>query len=230
MVFRKFFLSVMTLVLVCTSLFGDSQYVVTAKDTSESIVQKTGVPWPFLIKNNPGLNSTSLSIGDKILVPDSCRVLAGETFYSLGRKWKISPNFLMQWNNISSPQQLVAGTVLYIPSQTSTAQHWPESVSPVGPQGLLKIAQFPVRKGNFYSVCDGVVLYKGNYTGLGPIILIENEKKLVFAFGNFLKSEVKYGENVKKGQKLGTLSSQSGLIFFVSQEGKPLDPFQGGSW
>ncbi|NNM55421.1 MAG: LysM peptidoglycan-binding domain-containing protein [Spirochaetales bacterium] len=232
MVFRKFLLAVMTLALVSLAGFADAaSYVVTAKDTSEVIVQKTGVPWSILKKSNPGLKKDSLSPGMTLVVPTAYRVKPGDTFYSLGRRWKISPSQLMAWNFISSPQQLVAGSILYIPPQGIKSDFfWPEPVIPQGPEGLLKMAQFPVRTGDFYSVCDGTVLYKGNYAGLGPVILIENEKKLVFAFGNFRQSEVKYGENVKKGQKLGTLSSQMGLIFFVSQEGKPLDPFQGGSW
>ena len=232
MVFRKFLLSVMTLALVSLAGFADpSPYVVTAKDTSESIVQKTGVPWAFLKKSNPGLERTALAEGTKLVVPEAYQVKPGDTFYSLGRRWKISPSQLMAWNAISSPQQLVAGSILYIPPQKLNSDlHWPETVVPQGPEGLLKMAQFPVRKGYFYSVCNGTVLYKGDYAGLGPVILIENEKNLVFAFGNFQQSEVKYGENVKKGQKLGTLSSQMGLIFFVSQKGKPLDPFQGGFW
>ena len=231
MVFRKFLFSVMTLAMVSLAGFADpSPYVVTAKDTSDSIVKKTGVPWVILKKSNPGLDANSLAGGIRLVIPETYRVKPGDTFYSLGRRWKVSPSHLMSWNAISSPQQLVAGSTLYIPPQSlNSALPWPEPVVPQGPEGLLKMAQFPIRTGDFYSVCDGTVLYKGNYTGLGPIILIENEKKLVFAFGKFQKSEVKFGENIKKGQKLGTLSSQMGLIFFVSQEGKPLDPFQGGS-
>jgi LysM repeat protein len=205
------------------------QIVVQSSDTGGRLFQKTGVPWPVIVRANPTLAKAGLSPGQKIVLPEKYQVKSGDTLYSLARRWSVSVASLQSWNDLTRKDTLLAGSWIYIPvsvSQQDDRKLWPAPGVPGSPQGPLKIVTFQPQEGSFYSVCDGTVLYKGVYQGLGPVILIEDSQKNVFAFGNFAKGDVEYGQKVKKGENLGTLSAQKGLSFFVSREGKSLNPFE----
>ena len=205
------------------------QIVVQNSETGQSLSQRTGLPWSVIVRANPALAQEGLAQGQKIVLPEKYQVKPGDTLYSLSRRWAVSVSSIQSWNNLSRKGRLMAGTWIYIPvaaNQHEDRKVWPVAGVPGNPQGSLKIVTFQPQKGSFYSVCDGTVLYKGVYQGLGPVILIEDSQKNVFAFGNFDKCDVEYGQKVKKGENLGRLSEQRGLSFFVSRDGRTLDPFE----
>ncbi|NNM67343.1 MAG: LysM peptidoglycan-binding domain-containing protein, partial [Spirochaetales bacterium] len=152
------------------------QFVVQNSETRRSLSQKTGVPWPVIVRANPSLAQVNLSAGQKIVLPEKYQVKSGDTLYGLSRRWSVSVSAIRLWNNLSSRDRLMAGAWIFIPVAAEPPEDrkfWPVAGTPGTPQGSLKIVTFQPQKGSFYSVCDGTVLYKGVYQGLGPVILIE---------------------------------------------------------
>lgn len=59
---------------------------------------------------------------------------------------------------------------------------------------------------------SGTVIYAGSQSGLGQIVIIRHgnsQNSLVTVYGNLSSTSVKKGSNVKKGQKIGTLGTDS---------------------
>lgn len=103
-------------------------YTVKAGDNLYSIARTYNIPLTNLIEFN-NLTSTSLSLGQKILIPVQEEIIeitepteyiehtvrSGESLYSIGKKYGYTANELMQYNNLTSTL-LSLGQVLRIPN------------------------------------------------------------------------------------------------------------------
>lgn len=103
---------------------GDNVYIVKSGDSLWSIAKKFGVSVDELKRAN-NLNSNLLSIGQKLTIPKEetpkpnddfiiYKVSSGDTLYSIAKKYNLSVNDLMDYNNLSSTN-LKIGEQLLIP-------------------------------------------------------------------------------------------------------------------
>ena len=105
------------LVISKEKLNNEEIYVVKSGDTLWSIAKKNGISVDEL-KNVNNLNSNSLSIGQKLKIPNKDMkkyvVKSGDTLYSIAKNNNTNVNDLIELNNLSN-STLSIGQVLYIP-------------------------------------------------------------------------------------------------------------------
>jgi len=91
----------------------------------------------------------------------------------------------------------------------------------------LKSVQFPTSGEAFRSVSSGTVVYRGEFRGVGRVLLVQGGDKTVFAYGNFETATVEFGQTVAAGQVLGNTSSRPAqkLLFFAFRDSQSLDVF-----
>lgn len=175
-------------------------YTVQKGDSLWSIAKKLGVTVDELKKAN-NLTSNSLSIGQLLKVPskqpqeelpNTYTVQAGDTLYSIARKYNISVSELKDYNNLTS-NSLSLGQVLKIP----TTQNYTE---------------YTVQKGDsLYSIAQ-----KYNTT-VDEIKKINNLSSTLLSVGQTLKiPTVNQNKNyieyvVKKGDNLYSIAKNYGL-------------------
>ena len=105
-----------------------SEYVVKSGDSLYSIGRKYGYTPQQLIDYN-NLDSTILNVGQVLKIPTvssdleqtnyiEYTVKSGDNLYSIGRKYGISPQELMNYNNLTS-NLLIIGQKLKIPTSSS---------------------------------------------------------------------------------------------------------------
>lgn len=102
-------------------------HVVAAGETLFGIAQKYGVPLDQLAQVNQITNPSSLRVGQRLLIPTGAQqtpnagaqrvhvVQPGETLTSIAAQYGVSPQALMQINNLQNPNRIVSGQRLTIP-------------------------------------------------------------------------------------------------------------------
>ncbi len=211
-------------------------YLVQKGDSPAGISQKKNIAVDLLKRANPDQDWDHLKTGDQLTVPDRYVVKAGETLYSLCRRWAVDQSAVQALNGLPDPPVLKVGQVLYIPPKpktpaavagTGTDAFWPVEKTPRSEHDKLKSVTFGTSGENFRSVTAGTVVYKGEFRGVGRVLLIQNSDQAVFAYGNFEDSDLRYGQTVTRGQILGTTSSRplQRLSFFAFKQTEPLDVF-----
>ncbi len=78
---------------------------------------------------------------------------------------------------------------------------------------------------------DGRVTFSGDLRGYGKVVLISHCDDLTGVYANLSALSVRRGDNVRKGQNLGTLSAQDGqsgpvLHFELREKTMPIDPMR----
>ncbi|MEI8093974.1 MAG: LysM peptidoglycan-binding domain-containing protein [Spirochaetales bacterium] len=179
---------------------------------------------------DPTFDWKRLTPGQKLKLPERHVVAAGETLYSLARKWGVEVADILALNALEDGKALRAGGTLWIPSRSVVPKKgfWPLEASARPDGGKLKSVSFLLPGSDFVSVSDGTVVFTGEYRGVGKVILVESAAKVLFGYGNFEDSSLKWGQKVTKGQALGKTSARTTerLLFFVSKDGAALDPAQ----
>lgn len=102
-------------------------HVVAAGETLFGISQKYGVPLDQLAQVNQITNPGSLRIGQRLLIPTGAQqtpntgaqrvhvVQPGETLTSIAAQYGVSPQAIMQANDMENPNRIVSGQRLTIP-------------------------------------------------------------------------------------------------------------------
>lgn len=221
--------------LVVGSVSADD-YVVLKGDTPATVAFKKKIPVDVLQRANPDLDGTKLKAGDKLFVPEAYVVKAGETLYSLGRQWNVDVASVVALNNLPG-SSLKAGQTVYIPhpkvpvvsvqSGATPSDFWPVDRAPRSEGDKLKSVSFPTTGEAFRSVSSGTVVFQGEFRGVGRVLMVQRDDKVTFAYGNFEKSSVEFGQTVARGQVLGASSSRPSqrLLFFVFRQNESLDTF-----
>lgn len=82
--------------------------------------------------------------------------------------------------------------------------------------------------GGVRAVEDGVVVYQGDLSGFGLVTVIEHTGDIFTVYGKAALYNVKVGDRVKKGQKIGTLNKDSSPIVYFELRvgGKPVNPLK----
>lgn len=213
-------------------------YVVQKGDTGTSIAQKKKLPAEVLQRANPESPWDRLKIGDRLNLPDRYVVKAGDTLYSLARSWGVDQTAVLALNNLGAQTALKAGQVLYLPpvtkgkvavspSSATALPFWPVERTPHPEGDKLKSVTFASTGEPFRSVNTGTVVYLGELRGAGRVLLVQSADKTVFAYGNFEKASVAFGQTVARGQVLGVTSPRPSqkLSFFAFRQTDSLDVF-----
>ena len=122
---------------------GTMPYMVKAGDTFYNIAIRCNTTVAALMAANPNVNPNSLYIGQIICVPMSqpqpqppCpggtyyTVKAGDTFFSIARRYNISVDALIAANPNVNPDALYVGQVICIPKTTPPPQTCPVGTTP----------------------------------------------------------------------------------------------------
>lgn len=179
-------------------------------------------------------------------------VKAGDTLYRIAKNHGVNVNELMRVNGISDPRQLAVGRTLQIPGagrpavRVATAPaHAPTPIP--GTQETLSwpvtgdvVSHFtPATRGIDISSRRGtavkaaangeVLLTSTAFKGYGNLVILRHgDGTFVTTYGQLQTINVKKGEHVKAGQKIGTVggfdASKPVLHFEVRIGGKPVDP------
>jgi septal ring factor EnvC (AmiA/AmiB activator) len=82
--------------------------------------------------------------------------------------------------------------------------------------------------GGVRAVDDGVVVYQGDLSGFGLVTVIEHRGDIFTVYGKAALYNVKVGDKVKKGQKIGILDKRgSPVVYFeLRVGGKPVNPLK----
>ncbi len=80
------------------------------------------------------------------------------------------------------------------------------------------------------AVYDGVVAFAGSFAGFGNLVILDHGSKAFSLYGNLLEMTVKKGDQVERGQAVGTVGAppagQPGLYFELRVDDRPVDPLQ----
>lgn len=162
------------------------------------------------------------------------RVKAGETLQDLASIYGVDSQYLMEINNVESPDSIRAGVQIFVPkslgagpepqAKASTAPKpptegrtdemmWPVKgtvVSGFGVSGGVQrngIAIEASAGAPVLAARDGTVGHVGIIPGYGNVILIEHSDRLVTVYAHLNEVKVRQGDKVKRGAVIGALGS-----------------------
>lgn len=98
-------------------------YTVAPGDTFSGIAKKFGVEVDELMAYNGYEDPTKLLAGSEIKIPSAkpklkkYKVVAGDTFVSIGKRFGVTADELMAHNGYEDPTKLLAGTTIEIPAK-----------------------------------------------------------------------------------------------------------------
>ncbi len=173
-------------------------------------------------------------------VPDTYRMVKGDTVYSIAARFSLDPGDLMERNDIDDPSDLPAGTVLTlggVARRTAAAAAmaldaallWPTDGEPQPLTGKIDGVAIrgapgqPVR-----SVSSGTVTWSGPHRGFGYVVLVRNDR-YVYGYLNNRQVQVEVGDRVQVGSPIGQLGvdphdNTAQLYFVVLKDGRYVDP------
>lgn len=149
-------------------------HTVVPGETYWSISQKYGVSFIKLLEVNQATDKSWLNIGDKVILPVSVQpvpnpqttlhtVQAGDTFYLLSQKYKVSLTELMQINHATASTVLYIGQKLQIPQVAApaepTAPSTPATPAPAPPPAPVPAPSKPTITYSNYTVKSGDTLW-----------------------------------------------------------------------
>lgn len=190
---------------VQSSSGGKTYYVVKAGDTFYGIARKFGLKLPELLSMNNLDASSTLKVGQKLVVPASdsektshtqnqaqqTKNNASENTYTKGISWPVTNPSV---KNISGK---VSGVLLYGSDNES-----------------VKVVR------------EGTVMYTGVYRGFGEVVFVQSKTGLIYSYSGLNKVTAKKGDYVVAGTEIGKIGkgNDACLKFMVFQNGKPVDP------
>lgn len=240
-------------------------------ETLYRVARQFGISVKALMDANGISDPTSVKVGTVLRIPgkdgssspvrssnasaqtsggaSSHRVVSGDTYYSIARRYSVSVNQLLSANNRTDKTVLKVGETLTLPTSSNSVNNvvvtsyaspsrvtnsgmpvinnltWPVSgrmVRHEGKQGGIKIqlnAPQDVR-----AVASGTVVYHGRYRELGPIVLVEHEGGYIYIYAGVSSSMLKVGDRVTVGDILGRTTSGRDVVFSVFKDANPIDP------
>lgn len=223
----------------------------------KSLMDANGISDPTSVKvgtilripGKDGGSSSSVRSSSQAVSASTHRVVSGDTYYSIARKYNLSVNQLLDANGRTDKTVLKVGEVLSLTGSSSTAADvvvtshiassrsisssmpvisnltWPVSgrmVKHDGKQGGVKIQLSSPQ--DVRAVASGTVVYHGRYRELGPIVLVEHEGGYIYIYAGVSSSMLKVGDRVAVGDILGRTTSGRDVVFSVFKDANPIDP------
>ena len=182
-------------------------YVVKAGDTLYGIARNSEIKLHELLAMNNMDASTTLKVGQKILIPDNKKELPKkqEETKPATTKPTTKDNEVVIANGVVWP--LANPKVKSIKGKVSGVQLIGEDNEAVK------------------AVAAGTVMYTGVYRGFGEIIFVQSKTGLIYAYSGLGTVKAKKGEYILSGDEIGktSKSGDSSIKFMVFQNGKPID-------
>ncbi|GHU33296.1 peptidoglycan-binding protein LysM [Spirochaetia bacterium] len=252
---------------------GTSIHIVLSGQTLYGIARQYGISVSKLRNLNNIPDSYMLKVEDKLIVPATAMaqpeqsaqdqvsapavnavrehlVLAGETFYGLGRRYGTDEQTIRKLNNFSDSYVLKTGdrikvpgtppeqtegsasdqSIIFRPVQTveSVPLKWPVSAKDViytkgKVSGVMLSAE---RSEPVKNVMYGTVISADNYHGFGKVVIVEVAGGYIYLYGGMESISVKVHDIIAPGTELGIAShgEKPQILFLVYQKNKPIDP------
>jgi murein DD-endopeptidase MepM/ murein hydrolase activator NlpD len=252
-------------------LYGEEGvYTVRRGDTCYSIARALGVSADELMKLNGITDPSRLLEGQRLKIPVrpgqapsspaagsggfiTYRVVRGDTFYSLSRKFSVTEAVIREANSLSQTYGLREGDTLRIPQAGGTT---PAPRAAEVPQPAPRVAEtvnsqasWPInarelsymtgklsgvvitgtRTESVKSLTRGTVLSAGPYRGWGRVAIIQVEGGYLYVYGGCESLSIREGDRVYPGTELGKLGvdpqvNKPQLFFMVFRNNLPVDP------
>ncbi|MCL1865438.1 MAG: peptidoglycan DD-metalloendopeptidase family protein [Spirochaetes bacterium] len=175
-------------------------------------------------------------------------VKQGDTTYGIAKKSKIDIDRILEINNLNENSKIFTGMKLKIPSENTVIKNdnnlpkknndngenpqfsWPlkkvNGYSKDGEDGVNSIGMVIKGnpKGDVIASESGVVGKVGYMRGYGKYIVVKHEKRYITVYSNLMEVNVKSGDKIKKGAKIGNISEDMTLHFQIDYMGKPENP------
>ena len=176
-------------------------------------------------------------------------VKKGDTLFSIAKRSRLSLKALLEFNNLKENSSIYAGMKLKIPcnksvkivacksadkksTQPKPLFSWPlkkiKGYSNDGKDGVKSIGI--IIKGNPGSEVvaseKGVVKRVGYMRGFGKYIVVKHENRYITVYSNLMDVNVRVGDMVQKGVKIGNISDDMTLHFQIDHQGKPENPLK----
>lgn len=199
-------------------------YVVQKDDTLYGIARKYNIKLNELLSLNNLDNSSTIKIGQKILVPAEISG-SNKTGASVSKSGGTAkPAGSSSDKKLNSPGKNNASST-NIPSKGVS---WPLS-NPVVKNISGKVGGVQLTGKDNESVVavrEGTVMYTGIYRGFGEVIFIQSKTGLIYSYSGLNKVSVKKGDYVVFGAELGKTGrgNDSSIKFMVFQNGMPVNP------
>ena len=264
----------LTIFLIPANIYGQEKvYTVQKGETLYSIARTLGVKAEELMKYNGITDPSRLQAGQRLKIPSapnsgaaagtgssggtsgvytSYRVVWGDTFYSIARKFSVTEKAIREANSLKDNYMLREGDSLKIPGGTvnNTVSSAPPAKNPSeSREQELKALSWPVaareisymtgklsgvaitgaRTEPVKSLTWGTVLSAGPYRGFGKVAIVQVEGGYLYVYCGCESLSVKEGDKVGPGTELGKLgidvvSSKPLLFFMVYRSNNPVDP------
>jgi LysM repeat protein len=173
------------------------------------------------------------------------KIRQGESLWEISRRYRISMNSLITFNNIRNPAKIQAGQKLFIPGVTDLAKG-PDFIWPVRGRLTSKFGyrQHPMGGGRkFHRGIDvaapvgksvlaaksGKVTYASRRGTLGLTVIIDHKDGFQTIYGHNSKILVKVGQKIEQGQQIAQvgstgLSTGPHVHFEIRKGGRAVDP------
>jgi murein DD-endopeptidase MepM/ murein hydrolase activator NlpD len=175
-------------------------------------------------------------------------VKKGDTLFGIAKRSGVTLNQIQDINELKGDSRIYKGMKLKIPSKqvkreatVSSVKNkddshpdflWPlkkvKGYSRDGGDGVKSIGILikGIPGGEVVASEDGVVKKVGYMRGYGNYVVVKHENRYITVYSNLLGIDVKAGDPVLKGCRIGKISDDMTLHFQIDREGKPENPIK----